>query len=199
MKKYLKLALALGLVGGFAVGCSNDDAKSDSSKEKTEAAASGDITMGRANYAAHGNKSFAVAVVAMEGDKIVGASLDEFQFMDKTADGVVPVPNSEVADGFGGGYADMNTPLASKRESTKYYSEHMAEAAKATNTVLENYGAIEDYVTGKTVDELETELGKYDATKDEDKAKFVDVVSGSTLVDTYGYVSAFVEAAKNAE
>jgi hypothetical protein len=46
---------------------------------------------------------------------------------------------------------------------------------EATNTVLENYGDIEAYVTGKTVAELE-ELGKY--TTDEDKAKIVNVVVG---------------------
>lgn len=196
MKKFLSLALALGLVGVFA-GCSNDEASGDSSKEtdnaKTETAAEStvNIKMGRVNYAAHGDKSFAVAVVAMDGDKIVGASLDEFQFMDKTQKGVVPVPNADGA--FAEGFADANKPLASKVESTEYYSTHMAEAAGSTKTVLENYGAIEDYVTGKTVAELEETL------KANEGEKMLDVVSGATLVDTYGYVSAFVEAAKAAK
>jgi len=192
MKKFLALALALGLVGVFT-GCSNDKAADDTSKEKETIAAetTSEIKMGRVNYAAHGDKSFAVAVVAMDGDKIVGASLDEFQFMDKTADGVVPVPNADGA--FAEGFADANKPLASKVESTKYYSAHMAEAAGSTKTVLENYGAIEDHVIGKTVAELEKEL------KDNEGEKMLDVVSGATLVDTHGYVSALVEAAKAAK
>ncbi|WP_338450880.1 hypothetical protein R4Z09_02820 [Niallia oryzisoli] len=194
MKKFLSLALALGLVGLFA-GCSNDAASGDTAKDtdttKTETAttSTGDIKMGRVNYAAHGDKSFAVAVVAMEGDKIVGASLDEFQFMDKTADGVTPVPNADGA--FAEGFKDANKPLASKLDSSKYYSSHMAEAAGSTKTVEENYGAIEDYVIGKTVAELEETL------KANEGEKMLDVVSGATLVDTHGYVSALVEAAKS--
>lgn len=199
MKKILSLALALGLVGVFA-GCSNDatsadDTSKEATTENTSAESTGDIKMGRVNYAAHGDKSFAVAVVAMDGDKIAGASLDEFQFMDKTNEGVVGVPNADGA--FGENFKDPNIVLGSKVESTEYYSTHMAEEAGATKTVLENYAAIEDYVTGKTVAELEEELGKY--TTDEDKAKMIDVVSGATLVDTYGYVSALVEAAKAAK
>lgn len=194
MKKLFKLLLALGLVVGFA-GCSSDD----DSKDSGSGTSSGEIKMGRANYAAHGNKSFAVAVVAMDGDKIVGASMDEFQFLDKTAEGVVPVPNADAADGFAAGFKDANKPLASKLDSVKYYSEHMKEEAKSTVPLDENYAAIEKYVTGKTVAELEKELGKYDAKDENDKAKFVEVVSGATLVDTIGYVSAFVEAAKNAK
>jgi hypothetical protein len=191
MKKFLKLLLALGLVAGFAAGCSSD---SDSG---SGGSSSGDIKMGRANFAAHGNKSFAVAVVAMDGEKIVGASMDEFQFMNKSADGVVPVPNADATDGFGAGFADANKPLASKLDSTKYYSENMKKEVGSTVPLHENYAAIEKYVTGKTVAELEKELGKYDADNEDEKAKFIDVVSGSTLADTYGYVSAFVEAAKN--
>lgn len=196
MKKFLSLALALSLVGVFA-GCSNDAASGNTAKDtdtaKTETAttSTADIKMGRVNYAAHGDKSFAVAVVAMDGDKIVGASLDEFQFMDKTADGVTPVPNADGA--FAEGFKDSNKPLASKLDSSKYYSTHMAEEAKATKTVEENYGAIEDYVVGKTVSELEETL------KANEGEKMLDVVSGATLVDTHGYVSALVEAAKSAK
>lgn len=190
MKKFLALALALGLVGVFA-GCSNDEASGDTDTAAGET--SGEIKMGRVNYAAHGNKSFAVTVVAMDGDKIAGASIDEFQFMDKSNDGVVPVPNADAADGFGGGFADMNKPLASKVDSTEYYSHHMAEEAGSTVELHDNYAAIEDYVTGKTVAELEEALEANPAEK------MIDVVSGATLVDTFGYVSSVVEAAKAAK
>lgn len=171
--------------------CGNDESASKKDEDKANAASSTEVKMGRANYAAHGDKSFAVAVVAMEGDTIVGASMDEFQFMDKSAKGVVPVPNADGA--FGEGFASPDKPLASKLDSTEYYSEHMAEEAGSTKPLHENYAVIEDYVTGKTVEELEKTL------QDNTPEQMVDEVSGATLVDTFGYVSAFVEAAKNAK
>ena len=95
MKKILSLALALGLVGVFA-GCSNDEATNeDTSKEttteSTAAESTGEIKIGRVNNSPHGDKSFATTVVVMDGDTIVGASIDEFQFLGDDAQGV---PNS---------------------------------------------------------------------------------------------------------
>lgn len=179
MKKLLGLALVLLSMVGIVAGCSDG-----------EAGAAEDIKIGRVNYAAHGDKSFAVTVVAMQGDKIVGASIDEFQFLGE-ADGVVPVPNSEGA--FGEGYADPAVKLASKVDSTEYYSSHMAEAAGSTVPIHENYMAIEKYVTGKTISELE------DVLSDNSAEEMVDVVSGATLADTAGYVKSIIEAAKTAE
>ena len=46
-------------------------------------------------------------------------------------------------------------------------------------------------MTGKTVAELEAEIAGKDA------AAMVDAVSGCTLVDTLGYVSGLLEAAKS--
>lgn len=195
MKKLLKLALALGLVGGFAVGCSNDDAKDKGKDEKapaTETASSGELKVGRVNAAPHGDKSFASVVVVMNGDKIAVASLDEFQFMATAT--TKAVPNSDKA--FGENYKDpAASVLGSKLDNADQYSKNMKEKGGATQTVLENYEAVQDYVKGKTVADLEKVLKENEGTPE----KMVDVVSGSTLADTYGYVKVIAEAAKAAK
>ena len=45
-------------------------------------AALAEVKIGQVEYAAHGTSCFAVLTVAMDGDTIVPAHLDEFQFMD---------------------------------------------------------------------------------------------------------------------
>ena len=193
MKKILSLALALGLVGVFA-GCSNDEAtNADTSKEttteSTAAESTGEIKIGRVNNSPHGDKSFATTVVVMDGDTIVGASIDEFQFLGDDATGV---PNSDGP--FGESYPEGKV-LGSKLDNAEYYSKMMAEKAGSTVSIDDNYAAIQDYVVGKTVAELEEVLKENEATPE----KMVDVVSGATLADSYGYVNAFVEAAKAAK
>lgn len=51
------------------------------------------VKIGQVEYAAHGTKCFAVLTVAMQGNKIADAYIDEFQFM--AADTSVGVPNSD--------------------------------------------------------------------------------------------------------
>ena len=113
------------------------------------AVAEGEVTIGQALYAAHGTKCFAVLTVAMQDGVIADAYIDEFQFM--TAGEAVGVPNSD-AD-FGQSYPEGKV-LASKRENAEMYSANMA-AAGSTVALDVNYDAIEDYVTGKTIEELE--------------------------------------------
>lgn len=193
MKKFLSLALALGLIGVFA-GCSNDEASTeDTSKEttteSTAAGSTGEIKTGVINGAPHGDKSFGIAVVTLEGDKIVSSYVDEFQFMDPaTSKGV---PNSDGA--FGENFKASGKVLASKNENAEQYSKSMKEKAGATNTLDENMAAIHEYVKGKTVAELEATLSENPGEK------MIDVVSGSTLADTEGYVKFIVEAAKAAK
>jgi hypothetical protein len=151
----------------------------------------GTIKMGKVDYAPHGTKSFAVAVVAMNGDKIVGATLDEYQFMDKSTS--IGVPNSD--SDFGKNYGDPTKVLGSKKVNAESYSKNMVEKAGSTVSIDKNLAAIEAYVTGKTVAELEEVLTKNTSTPE----KMVDEVSGATLADTYGYVKTFVEAAKAAK
>ncbi|WP_338471609.1 hypothetical protein R4Z10_02215 [Niallia sp. XMNu-256] len=191
MKKVLTLALALGLVGIFA-GCSNDEAApTDTAKEATTTAAEStdEIKTAVINGAPHGDKSFGIAAVTLEGDKIVSSYIDEFQFMDPaTSKGV---PNADGA--FGESFKDSGKVLASKNENSEQYSKNMKEKASATNSLDENMAAIHEYVKGKTVAELEATL------QENPGEKMIDVVSGSTLADTEGYVKFIVDAAKAAK
>ena len=140
------------------------------------------ITMGQVVFAAHGTKCFAVITVAMDGDKIAAAHIDEFQMM--AADTSVGVPNSEVMIEIEG------KVLGSKRVNAAAYSENMKKAG-STVAIDANYDIIEAYVTGKTVAELEAELAGKTAEE------VVDAVAGCTLVDTLGYINGIIAAAKN--
>ena len=151
------------------------------------AAAEGEVKIGQVQYAAHGTKCFAVLTVAMQGDVIADAYIDEYQFM---ATGSVGVPNSE-AD-FGQSFPEGKV-LASKKVNAESYSANMAAKAGSTVSLADNYAAIEDFVTGKTIAEVEA------AFEGKTAEEAVDVVSGCTLVDTLGYVKGLVEAAKAAK
>ncbi|MDO5300197.1 MAG: hypothetical protein Q4F18_12260 [Clostridia bacterium] len=151
------------------------------------ALAEGEIKIGQADYAAHGEKCFAVLTVAVQDDVIAAAYIDEFQFM--TKGDVIGVPNSDA--GFGESFPEGQV-LASKRVNSEYYSANMAKAG-STVALADNYAAIEAFVTGKTIAELEAEVEGKDA------AAMVDVVSGCTLADTLGYVNGLIEAAKAAK
>ena len=149
-------------------------------------AAAEDVKIGQVQYAAHGTKCFTVLTVAMQGDVIADAYIDEYQFM---AEGSIGVPNSD-AD-FGASYPEGKV-LASKKVNADAYSENMKKAGSTVH-LADNFAAIENYVTGKTVAALEAEIAGKDA------AAMVDAVSGCTLVDTLGYVNGLIEAAKAAK
>lgn len=181
------------------------EAASEAAKESTQAAAEskapakaettkgadftvkGKIQIGEALSAAHGTKCFTQTYAVVSGDKVVAAYIDEYQFMDPTAEGVNPVPNSD--SDFGQGYAE-GVALASKRASADYYSNMMKEKAQATERIDDNYDAIEAFAAGKTIDEIEKAAGQDNV---------VDSVSGATLKDTANYLKAIAEAAKNAQ
>ena len=169
MKKFLALVLALCMMIPFA------------------AFADETVKLGQVDYAAHGNKCFAVLTVAMQDDVIADAYIDEFQFMDASC---VGVPNSDA--GFGESYPEGKV-LASKKVNTETYSANMATKAGSTVALVDNYAAIEAFVTGKTVAELEA------AVEGKTAEEMVDAVSGCTLVDTLGYVKGLIEAAKAAQ
>ena len=142
------------------------------------------VKLGQSIFAAHGTKCFAVITVAMDGDKIADAHIDEFQMM--AADTSIAVPNSAVMIEVEG------KVLGSKRQNAAAYSENMKKAG-STVAIDANYDIIEAYVVGKTVAELEAELtGK---TAEE----MVDAVAGCTLVDAQGYLTGIIEAAKAAK
>lgn len=147
----------------------------------------GGIQIGQAYAAAHGTKCFTEAVAVVKDDVILAAYLDDFQFTSADA-GVTAVPNSD-AD-FAAGYAEGKV-LMSKRANADYYSKMMAKKGGSTVSLDANFDAIQSFAVGKTVSELEAVAAK--------GSEAVDAVSGATLVDTAGYLSAIVDAAKNAQ
>ncbi len=151
-----------------------------------EAAGSATVSIGQAYGAAHGTKCFTVATVVVSGDVIVDSYIDDFQFAAPAAN-VTPVPNSDKS--FGTGYADGQV-LISKRVNNAYYSANMASRGGATVEIASNFDAIQKYVKGKKIADVE-KLSNADNA--------VDVISGCTLVDTSGYLKTVVAAAKAAQ
>lgn len=147
------------------------------------------LKMGKAEYATNGTKSFTVAVVALQDNVIVGAYLDEYEMFSKSD--TIGVPNSD-AD-FGKAFANQDMHLASKKTNSVWYSEVMSKYAGATVTIANNFKAIEDFVIGKTVAELEALVGG------QPRSELVDAVTGATLVDTGGYLAALLAAARDAQ
>lgn len=144
-----------------------------------------DVEIRYALGAPHGDKSFGNAVVAVEGDKIIAASIDEYQYLD----GGAGVPGSE--GGFGEGYNDSNVVLGSKLKNNEMYSDLMTEHAESTVALKDNYAAIENFVAGKTVEEVKSVIES--ATPGE----AIDEVTGATLVDTAGYLQLIIDAVEN--
>lgn len=183
MKKILGVVLSLGLLVGLA-GCSSQ------APAATTTTTPEPIKMGRVDAAAHGTNAVTIAVVAVQGDKIVGVSLDEYQFM--PADQVKGLANSEGLAAKN--YKDPSQVLASKVDNSEYYSNNMKEKAGSTVAYADNFNAIVEFCEGKTISELESVL-----TSTPKEKMPVDTVTGSTLADTAGYVQAIVDAAKAAK
>lgn len=162
-----------------------DTAKDDDFAVSGDAENPDDITLKYALGAPHGEKSFGNAVVALEGDKIIAASIDEYQYLED-AD-----TNLDEESEFAKNYADSNVVLASKLENDESYSDLMKEKAEATKTIKENYEAIENFVAGKTIDEVK------EVISDNEGDDSVEAVSGATLVDTVGYLQLIVDAAES--
>ncbi|MBQ9263289.1 MAG: hypothetical protein IJ189_03655 [Clostridia bacterium] len=148
------------------------------------------IKLGQVDYAAHGAQYFAVITAAVQGDTILAAYIDEFQVMQ--GDAVVGVPNSDAAFGANIVGNEDGKVLGSKKVNNDYYSANMATKGDSTVALINNYEAIEAYVAGKTIAELEAAVDGVDA------AAFVDAVSGATLADTLNYVKGIIAAAKAA-
>ena len=149
------------------------------------AEAPAEIKLGQVQWAAHGTKCFAVMTVVLQGDVIVAAHIDEYQ----VGAGMVGVPNSE--NGFGG-FTDGKV-LYSKRVNAAAYSANMTKAG-STVALDVNYDLIQNFCVGKTVAELEAVIAGFNG----DATAAVDAVTGATLVDTLGYLTGLLEAAKAA-
>ncbi len=197
MKK-LKVLLSLLLVFLLLVGCTQDstpaedatdaDTTQTDTTDDTASDSETEVVLRRAYSAPHGTRSFARVAVVMNGDVIVAANIEEFQYGGVDAENEF-LPNSDL--GFGEGSVDAK--LYSKRVNDDLYSQNMAERGEATMKLVEGYKAIEDYAKGKTVADLEALLA------DSTAGELIDDISSSTLVDTYGYVQAIIDAAKNTD
>ena len=138
------------------------------------------VSMYRGYYAAHGDKAFTQAVVAVDEEGIILAlNIDEYQYMDSSVSQLLPVPNATR------GFANGSNPevwLISKSDNNAYYSELMASRGGATQDFLTSKRAMEKFAVGKKPSEL-TGLQP-------------DAVSGSTLVDTHNYLGGLDEIIK---
>ncbi|WP_311486698.1 peptidoglycan-binding protein [uncultured Anaerococcus sp.] len=166
-----------------------EEAKDKMSDEEFAAAIEGKLVLRRSLKAPHGEGSFARVAVVTDGDKIVDASIDEFQYFDADSD-FVGLPNQDEDTEFKAGNAEGKI-LGSKVENNDQYSALMKEKAKSTVSIADNYKAIQNFVKGKTIEELkEVVAGAEDG-------KAIDAVTGATLVDTKGYLEAIIETAES--
>ena len=147
-----------------------------------------EIKLGQVVCYLHGH-GFAVVTAVIQGETICLAKIDEFQFMGDREDvAAIGVP---VADGtFSQTNAETGavSVLGSKRVNSDLYSLNMQRAGSKVQ-IATNYDAIEKFVVGKTIAQLEAAV---------DVEGFADMVSGATLVDTPNYVKGIIAAAKAA-
>ena len=147
-----------------------------------------EIKLGQVVTYLHGN-GFAVFTAVIQGETILAARIDEFQFMGDREDlAAVGVP---VKDGtFSQTNAETGavTVLGSKRVNSDLYSLNMQRAGSKVQ-IAANYDAIEKFVVGKTIAQLEAAV---------DVEGFADMITGATLKDAPNYVKGIIEAAKAA-
>ncbi|MBS4971712.1 peptidoglycan-binding protein [Lacticaseibacillus rhamnosus] len=194
------LLLSVGLVA-CSGGSGSSSSKSSSSTSQTSNAkvkiktgadanakvpAAGTLVMRQLYAAPHGKQSFAAVNVTLNGDTIVSARINEFQYVKKSSDWT-GVPNSN--KDFGKNYPSGQILIA-KAENSKPYSALMKKEAKATHTWEENETAITNFVKGKKISDLKAAVADVKGTK-----KVSDVVSGATFADTAGYLQAIYDAA----
>lgn len=147
----------------------------------------GGIQIGQVITAAHGTKCFSQVTAVVQGDVVIAAYIDEYQFGDPAT--MTCVPNHDDTENFGAGFAD-GLALYSKRVNAEAYSKNMAEKAGSTVPLDQNYDEIQKFAVGKTIDELIAYKGD---------AAAVDAVSGATLADTGNYLAAIGEAGQAAQ
>ena len=198
MKK-MKIFATLVAFGFLLTACGNGTQEASSTAstdtqestsvvaESTETKGDQEVVLHRSYAAPHGKNGFARVVVAMAGDKVVAATIDEFQYLDASSASGVPNSDKKLAEGVVEGKV-----LASKRINNDMYSKMMQEKGKATETIAQGYDKIAEYAKGKTIAELEAV-----AKVDEKKEEKVDSVSGATLADEKGYLQAIIDCAKD--
>ena len=170
-----------------------DEAKDKASDalDKAKSTLEGKLVLRRSLRAAHGEGSFARVAVITDGDKIVDAAIDEFQYFDEGS-GFLALPNQDEDTEFKSGNKEGKF-LGSKVMNDEKYSALMKEKAKATVSIADNYKAIQNFAKGKTIDELKKVVAGAEP------GKAIDSVTGATLVDTKGYLEAIIETAEDDE
>lgn len=187
-KKFLALLSCSLLLSALPVQYVSAQTESESTEEVAEDKVSENAVTIKMGYGApHGDKSFSVTFVVMDGDVVTHAFIDEFQFLEDAKG----VPNSE--EGFKDGVAEGVT-LASKRENGELYSGLMKDIAGATQTYDANMDAVQAFAVGKTLDEIQAAIDELAGLDKE--ASPADVVSGSTFVDTSGYLQTIIDVAE---
>ena len=147
-----------------------------------------EIKLGQVVCYLHGH-GFAVVTAVIQGETICLAKIDEFQFMGDREDlKAVGVPIGEETISQTNAETGAVTVLGSKRVNSDLYSLNMQRAGSKVQ-IAANYDAIEKFVVGKTIAQLEAAV---------DVEGFADMVSGATLVDTPNYVKGIIAAAKAA-
>lgn len=147
------------------------------------------------------NHGVTVASVVVVDGVIVDASIDEIYFTNANGE-FKPLAGAEEVALVTDGETENTIILLSKRENDDLYSANMVKAGK--QTVATSYDAIEAFVIGKTVTELEEIVAQYDpentdAEAANSKVAFIDVVSGATLTDTLKYTLVLLDAAHAAQ
>lgn len=122
--------------------------------------------------------------VVLEDGVIVAANIDEYQYIGENG---VPNSDSKLAENF----ENQDKKLSSKLENNEEYSKLMKDKAGATKNLAENFKAIENFVVGKTPEEIKEII---DANEN---GKPVDAVSEATLNNTVGYLEEIYKAATN--
>lgn len=129
--------------------------------------------------------SFMITTVLMDDKKIIDTYIDEYEYM--VTENITPVPNSE---NMNENLMDPGISLGSKRMNSQFYSANMKQFGNATQTIIENYEGIRNYVRGKNVDEISR-------LSDKSTQEILDTVTGSTLTGIQDYLKSIVLAAEN--
>ncbi len=146
------------------------------------------IKLGQIVTYLHGH-GFGVVTAVVQGETIVLAKIDEFQFMGDREDiKAVGVPIGEGTISQTNADTGAVTVLGSKRVNSDLYSLNMQRAGSKVQ-IAANYNYIETFVAGKTIEQLEAAVNA---------EGFADVVTGATLADTTNYVKGIIAAAKAA-
>ena len=146
MKKILALVLAAIMMIAACTALAEQEA------------AAPELKLGQVVTYLHGH-GFAVVTAVIEGETIKLAKIDEFQFMGDREDiAAVGVPVAVGTFSQTNAETGAVSVLGSKRVNSDLYSLNMQRAGSKVQ-IAANYDAIEKFVVGKTIAQLEAACG----------------------------------------